>query len=470
MKIFLSTLVITILFFCNAFAQKLNTQSSLEKAIQQSVKKDKPIILIVSVPNMNVPQTTSNGTKINFTSAIDEAEVIDRINQNFIAYKTIMNDTSIRSILSKSAINSFPAYIFLRSNKEVFFKDYGNSTSKQRYFYMIDNALKALKEKPISELEREYLANKSDIQLLKNLIDTRKKLGQNNNAELIEEYVKSLKIDDFNNYQTVLYILEAGPHTDGNAFKFAYTNRKLIDSIYRMEPFAKRSTFNNFMINNTMNDAIKAKNIAKAQSAASFTRGTWSNDYIKGSKAYDSQMMRYYLAVKDTARYLQTATYHYDSYYMRIGADSIKKMEAAELKAMERRGLPATLNQNIVSKEKMDSLMKAKGANIITQSVVTVGPTSSSYANELNNAAYKFYETGTKNINHLTKAMIWSRRSIELHPISAYYDTLAHILYRLEYYEEAIKNQQLAIEKSKAENRDTKHLQDELKKMKARQI
>jgi len=469
MKNFFNTLIISILFFSSAFAQKLNTQSSLEKAIQQSVKKDKPIILIVSVSHMNAPQTT-NGAKIDFSSAMDDAEVIEKINQNFIAYKTLMNDTSIRSILSKSAISSFPAYIFLRSNKEVFFKDFGNSTAKQRYFSMIDNALKALKEKPLSELEREYAENKSDIQLLKNLIDTRKKLGQNNNAELIEDYVKSLKIDDFNNYQTVLYILEAGPHTDGNAFKFAHNNRKLIDSIYKKEPFAKRSAFNNFMINNTMNDAIKAKNIVKAQSAAAFTRGTWTNDYTKGAKAYDSQMMRYYLAVKDTTRYLQTATYHYDNYYMRIGADSIKKMEIAERKAMEKRGLPSTLNQNIVSKEKMDSLMKAKGASMITQSVVTVGPTSSSYANELNNAAYKFYETGTKNINHLTKAMIWSRRSIELNPISGYYDTLAHILYRLEYYEEAIKNQQLAIEKSKTENRDTKHLQEELKKMKARQI
>ncbi|KQR72572.1 hypothetical protein [Pedobacter sp. Leaf176] len=463
------TLVIAILFFSAVSAQKLNIQFTLEKAIQQSVKTDKPILLIVSVPHMNAP-LTSNGTKINFSSAIDDAEITEAINENFIAYKTIMSDTSIRSIMSKSAINSFPAYIFLRSNKEVFFKDYGNSTSKQRYLYMIENALKALKEKPISELEREYLANKSDNQLLKNLIDAKKKLGQNDNAELIEDYVKSLKIEDFNNYQTVLYILEAGPYTDGNAFKFAHTNRKIIDSIYRREPFAKRSAFNNFIINNTMSDAIKAKNLIKAQSAASFTRGTWTNDYMKGAKAYDTQMMRYYLAVKDTARYLQTATYHYDNYYMRIGADSIKKIEASDLKAMEKRGLPASLSQNIVLKDKMDSLMKAKGTNVITRSVVAVGPTSSSYANELNNAAYKFYETGTKNINHLTKAMIWSRRSIELNPISGYYDTLAHILYRLEYYEEAIKNQQLAIEKSKAENRDVKHLQEELKKMKARQI
>ncbi|WP_231463433.1 MULTISPECIES: hypothetical protein [unclassified Pedobacter] len=469
MKTKLTSLIFAILLSVNCLAQKLNTESTLAKAVEQSVKKVKPVLLIVSPPSITAP-VTPLGAKVDFSSAFDDAEIIKRINENFIAYKTVMTDTSIRSILSKSATSTFPAYIFLRSNKEVFFKDFGNSKSQSRYILMLDNALKAWKEKSLSELEQEYAADKNDVQLLKKLIDTRKKIGINNNAELIEDYVQNLKIEDFNNYQTVLYILEAGPHIDGNAFKFAHTNRKLIDSIYKREPFAKRSAINNFMINNTMNDAIKAKNLQKAQSAANFTRGTWTNDYVRGQKSFDTQMMRYYLAVKDTTRYLQTAIYHYDNYYMRIGADSIKRMEANERKAMEKRGLPSILNQNIVSKEKMDSLMKAKGATSYTQSVISVGPTSTSYANELNNAAYKFYEIGTKNINHLSKAMIWSRRSIELNPISGYYDTLAHILYRLEFYEEAIKNQKLAIEKSKAENRDSKHLQEELKKMKDRKI
>ncbi|WP_316735905.1 hypothetical protein [Pedobacter aquatilis] len=469
MKNFLSTLIIVILFTVNCFAQKLSTQSSLTKAFEQSIKKDKPVILIVSVPNVTAPQVP-NGTKIDFSSAFDDDEIVKRINENFIVYKTIMTDTSIRNILSKSAINTFPAYIFLRKNKEVFFKDFGNSPMKSRYTLMIDNALNAWKEKPVSEIEQEYLANKNDVQLLKKLIDARKKIGINNNAELIEAYVQNLKIGDFNDYQTVLYILEAGPHTDSNAYKYAFTNRKIIDSIYKKEPIQRRVNFNNFMINNTMNDAIKAKNIVKAQSAANFIRSTWNNDYLKAQKGYDTQMMRYYLAVKDTTRYLQTATYHYDNYYMRLSADSIRKTEAADRKAMEQRGIPGVSSQKIVSKEKMDSIMKARGATAVTQSFISVGPVSSNYANELNNAAYKFYETGTKNINHLTKAMIWSRRSIELNPISGYYDTLAHILYRLEYYEEAVKNQQIAIEKSKSENHDTRHLQEELKKMKSRKI
>ena len=155
---------------------------------------------------------------------------------------------------------------------------------------------------------------------------------------------------------------------------------------------------------------------------------------------------------------------------MNIGADSIKKIETKEREAMNKRNTSNIMGRNIVSKEKMDSLLKLKGTVKTTQTFITVGSASSSYATELNNAAWKFYETGTKNINYLTKAMIWSRRSIELNPIGGYYDTLAHLLYRLGYVEEAIKTQENAIEKSKLEGMNTNNLQIELKKMKARQI
>jgi tetratricopeptide (TPR) repeat protein len=458
------------LAYCNVtFAQKLNKSSSFNKALEQASKEGKTTLLVIN-PTPFTPPPNFKGVIPNFDIAFDDQEVIEKINENFIVYKTIYSDTTIRKILSKSTINTYPAYIFLHPNQDIYFRDFGHFSGKSRYLTMIDNALKASKEKSITELEKDYLANKNDQALIKKLIDIRKQTGINDNANLIEQYVNGLKIGDFNNYQTVLYILEAGPYADGNAYKLAFTNRKIIDSIYKTEPLQKRSSFNNFMINNTMNAAIKTKNAVKAQSAANFTRGTWSKDYQKGAKAYDQQMMRYYLAIKDTANYIGTAIYHYDSYYMRIGADSIKRIETSE-SAASKRVLPTGLNPNMISKEKMDSIMKAPGANKLLQSsYTTVGSTSSNYANELNNAAYKFYEIGTKNINHLTKAMIWSRRSLELNPISGYYDTLAHILYRMGYFEEAVKTQQEAIEKSKTEQRNPDRLKDELKKMKARVI
>ncbi|UKT64343.1 hypothetical protein [Pedobacter mucosus] len=451
-----------------SFAQKLNTTNSFAKAIELAKTNNKLILLIVNVSDVPRPSTL-NGVKVNFSSGLDLKEVIEKINENFIVYKTLRADTSIRSILSKSATQSFPAFLFLHPNKDLFFKDFGNSPNKSKYLTMIENALVVSKDKSLSDLEKDYIANKNDVLLLKKVIDSRKKVGISDNAELIEQYVNNLKIKDFSDYQTVLFILEAGPYADGQAYRLAFTNRKIVDSIYKNEAAQKRIDINKYIINNTMIAAIKTKNVLRAQSSANFTRNTWSKDYLKGQRAYSSEMLRYYLGVKDTANYLRNAGYHYDQYYMTLSADSIKKIEIKEHDAMMKRNV-ATMTKkfNLVSKERMDSLRKTPGIHKVTQTFTTLGSTSSTYATELNNAAWQFYLIGTKNINHLTKAMIWSRRSIELNPTGAFFDTLAHLLYRMNYVEEAIKTEEDAIEKYKLEGKDSELLKIELKKMKTR--
>ncbi|KQM67362.1 hypothetical protein ASE74_07835 [Pedobacter sp. Leaf216] len=456
------------LIYTSGIAQELKTSKSLKSALEQSSTAKKPVLLIVDVIGIPKPTNLPPNVKVNFKSGLEDQEVINSINENFVVYKTKMTDTTIRSILGKSNIRSFPAYVFLRANKEVFFKDFGNSPDKQKYTTLIDSALMAFKSESISDLETAFNADKNNNASLVKLIDARKKVGIMNNAELIEQYANNLKIGDFNNYKNVLYILEAGPYSDGNAYKLAYTNRKIVDSIYKTEPVQKRVAINNAIISNTMAEAAKNKNVAKAYAGANFARNTWTRDYRGGEKAYNNQILWYYSTVKDTTSYLKTASYFYDSFYMNISADSIKKIEIKEREAFTKTHFPTT--NNPVSKEKMDSLKKIPGKVIYTQSVTSFNSSSNSYANELNNAAWKFYETGTKNLNYLSKAMIWSRRSIELKPIAGYYDTLAHILYRMGYNEEAIKTQEIAIEKAKSEKTQTTQLESELKKIKAKTL
>ncbi|MBT2563682.1 hypothetical protein J7E50_05040 [Pedobacter sp. ISL-68] len=467
----LIALACVLLAVCTSgLAQELKTSKSLETALEQSFLSKKPVLLIINVTGISKPVNLPANVKVNFKSALEEPEVVNKIDENFIVYKTTMTDTNIRSIIREANIKSFPAFVFLRSNKDVFFKDFGNSTDQKKYISMINNALLASKEESISDMETKYNADKSNNVLLKKLIDTRKKLGITNNAQLIEQYANNLKIGDFNDYQNVLYILEAGPYSDGSAYKLAYTNRKIIDSLYRTELPQKRSAINNVIISNTIADAAKNKNTARAISAASFARNTWTKDYRRGDKAYNTQILWYYNTVKDTASYLRTASYFYDNFYMNVSADSIKKIEAKDREALTQKHIAFSPYKQTISKEKLDSLQKTAGAKVITQSFVSVGSPSNSYANELNNAAWKFYEIGTKNLNYLSKAMIWSRRSIELNPIPGYYDTLAHILYRLGYNEEAIKTQEMAIDKAKSEKTSTANLESELKKIKTKTL
>jgi tetratricopeptide (TPR) repeat protein len=222
-----------------------------------------------------------------------------------------------------------------------------------------------------------------------------------------------------------------------------------------------------------MQSAIKHKNINRAYVASSFARNVWGKNYIAGSKAEEYEMLYYYKSVKDTSRYFQRASSYYDNYYMKVSADSIKKMTSTrnELNLEQ-----AKKKAEAASKIKLDSIAKAGGKIISvlrdTFTVRTRISTGNSYASTLNNIAYEFYSTGTKNLTHLSKALIWSKRSIELEPKSEYYDTLAHIYYAMKIYNEANATQKTAVEIA----RTTKQIQKaeqyikELKKMEAKQL
>ncbi|KQC00360.1 hypothetical protein [Pedobacter sp. Hv1] len=446
MKIYLKlTLLLLLPFF--SFAQNLSDAKSYKQALQLATKKEKPLLLIIGA---NFPPEMAN--KIPANKAIQEEDVVKKIKDNFIVYETNGGDSTIRSIISTYRINSFPTFLFMHANQDVFHRDFGFSPTTHKYLAMLDLALTKSKEKSISTIEKEYLANKSDYTLLKRLIELKKKNGITNNAELIEQYVRGLRIDDFNDYQTVLFILEAGPYVDGEAFKLAYTNRKIVDSIFKKEPSQTRLNMNNYMINNTMLNAVKNKNVRQAQAGANFARNSWSRDYLKGNKSYGSQMLYYYSAIKDTTNYLRSAVQHYDTYYMNISADSIKKAEEKEKQVMLERNKPVFTTMPPISKEKRDSILKSNPQMVRrTESLIT-SVSSTSYATELNNIAYRFYATGTKNINYLTKAMIWSKRAIELSPTWGFYDTLAHLYYAMGIYNEALATQKIASDMAKAGN------------------
>ncbi|WP_129714336.1 hypothetical protein [Pedobacter sp. SYP-B3415] len=309
-----------------------------------------------------------------------------------------------------------------------------------KYHKMIDTALAVASLKPMSVYDAEYAAGKLDSAGLRQYIERRRALGISDNAALIESYVTHLRISDFNKYDQVLFILEAGPLTDSKAYQLANTNRAITKSIFEKEPLARRVAINNAIINNTMSSAIRHRNLGRAHSAANFTRITWSSDMRKGSQQQALKMLQYYSGVNDTASYLRHATYYYDDYYMKVGADSVKKAAREREQRSNYKTKPDTVYKIVEGKKVMQlQWMVSKAMPRPDDPGV--------FAAELNNAAYRFFETGTRNVNHLSKAMIWSKRAIELSPVEneTFYDTLAALLYRLGFYAEAESTQNLAV-------------------------
>ena len=159
-------------------------------------------------------------------------------------------------------------------------------------------------------------------------------------------------------------------------------------------------------------------------------------------------MISYYKGTSDTGAFIQHLLPYVDSYYMSITADSAKKekLRLAEKEAQNAQMLNRDYGRKVYAKR-------------------LVGTSA-----QLNNFAWDIYLSGTADFNCLTKALLWSRRSIEIEPRPAFYDTLAHILYRMQFFFEAEQMQRKAIKLAETEGSDAENLKKELKKIQERHL
>jgi hypothetical protein len=462
-----------LLFIASASnAQEIKFEKTLEKAKQLSKEKKLPLALILNIntPIEYFPENLRTSMDLNL-KGLNDVEVAKKFNDHFIVCKIdfspIELDSNINSLISTYRISQFPAFVFIDSKGGLFYKDFGNAPTPQKYLDMLQKAIDASKQKSIVDYDNQFKTGKYDAGFLKAYITKRMEMGLFNNSVLIELYVNFLRVVDLDDYNEVLFILKAGPLYFGKAYKLAYVNKSIFDSIYKTESIAVRSAINNSIIINSFEDAVASRSVTKASMVSSFVRGTWTNDFREGSKQASLKMIQYYQAVKDTNNYLQQASYFYDQYFMNIGVDSIKKLDAINKEKMDQ-----IFSMESKRATNFDSIKNSSGKIVTSQAQSSSFSirSGSSYATELNNAAWSFYQTGTKNTNYLTKALFWSKRSIEINPIAAYYDTLAHILYLLGFYSEAESTQEKAVEMAKQAKMDVKKMQEDLNKMKQKTL
>lgn len=423
------------------FSQKIDYEKTFSIAKEKSIQQNKVLFLnIVLSPTIALSANIKD---------ITIKEVVEKYNEDFINYKGDQSMPEMREIISKYRVTIFPALIFFDSKGSLLYQSYGTSTTADKYLILAKTVNNLSKEKSLKDYDLEYKNGAYDKEFLKNYIDRRVKAGITNNWILADKYVDFLKVSELEQYNEVLFILNCGPLAYGKAYKLATLNSKLIDSIYKTEPENICVAFNNRIINNTMAYAISSKSLPWANAASNFTRVSWGKNYLEAQKASSLKMIQYYLAIKDTTNYLRQAIYFYDQNYMRLTKDSIEKKNSREFE---------------IAKANAEEIAKKNQSK--TTSFITTKTNFDDIGIQLNNAAFQFYLTGTKNPTYINKAVEWSKRSIEINPIYGFYDTLAHLLYRLDYFAEAEFNQQKAIDLAKSKSIDIKNLKEELFKMK----
>jgi hypothetical protein len=455
------TLLLSILLVKASFSfAQINYQKDLNGALKKASETKQPLFI-------NIGATKKLPNK----SGIDNPDVVQFYNKNFVNYAVSLPNAEALSFMRKYQLKIFPAYLYLDQNGVLIVKGARSSSASKLYLDLANQALNKLSSNSsLGDYEAKYKAGALSKDFLKEYIILRQQLGMYDNAKLIDEYVNFLTVASFNDYDEVLFILNAGPFTNGKAYKLSFTNPKIRDSIYKTRPSREKAEINKRIIQNTQNEAIATKNPTTAYSLSNFARGSWGKNYAAGNKQSTYLMLDYYKAVKDTANFYRQAQYYYDEYYMKISPDSIKKLAKKEQDIKD--SLTASIKKYMLARKNVE----AKSSGPITKytySKISASGTINNVAKTLNNASWDYYILGTRNSTHLTKALLWSKRAIEIAPIPEYYDTMAHIFYRMQLYDEALLNQNKAIEmlsRQKNSNDRLSTLKAEAEKMKQRKL
>ncbi|MEJ7560574.1 MAG: hypothetical protein WKF66_19850 [Pedobacter sp.] len=443
-------------------------QISFEKDYAAALKKarlSKTPLFIYITPDGRIPAAS-------YTSGINLPEVVKFYNEHFTSLRMPMASPETRELTSKYQINRYPCYLFLDTNENLLFRKFNNDPQAKFYLDLGKEVLERLDTKTsMYHYEQRYANGQLEKGSLKDYIELRQEIGTTNNASLVEEYVKLLKIGDLDNPEEILFILRAGPFAYGKAYSYAFSNNKLANETFMALPIQERIEINNAISENSLNEAIVRRDIQLAQQVSNFARRIHT-DYREGERQAAWKMLYYYKAIKDTTNFFRSAINYNDTYFMTVSVDSAKKAKAENQKNIDMIKSFGKTKRKVVKTAPPVSTDQQK-VTVVTKRIITVIDNGNNVSNFLNTAAWDFYELGTKNINYLSKALLWSKRSIEMDPVPAYYDTLAHIFYRMGLFDEAILNQKKCIELTEKQpgiNFSIVNYKSELIKMKERRL
>jgi tetratricopeptide (TPR) repeat protein len=422
----------------SSFAQ-ISYQNSYTEALKKAAASKKPVFVHAGISRRILDMKVR--------SFADDPKIATFFNKNFVNYMIPSDSPEFPDYLNRYTTSIYHALFFFSPKGELLFKAPHAARSTDEFLTYGQEALKVFKSgKSLAYYEQRDKAGMLSIPEFKEYVNMRIQSGIFDNADIAERYVTHLTVGQLDNYQEVLFILKAGPVAYGKAYKLAYTNQKLVDSIYKNEPEGDRIEINNRIISNTLNTAIATKNYSMLNNLSNFIQAIHGRNYRQASEQVTLKSLEFYKAVNDTSNYFSTASHHYDQTYMRQNVDSLKKLAVKNQEAKdEMNASMAKVKARAVSQPKPPVQPGKTVTSIVTRTFV-VSETNSRTANALNSIAWDFYTMGTRNMSHLTKAMQWSMRSIEIDPDPAYYDTLAHIFYRMRLYDEAILNQNKAVE------------------------
>jgi len=441
------------LFFCVLFlicTMAVNAQVKFENfdsfdAMKKKAAKESKLIFVQSYSDDC--QQCDKLAEI----SLSNSKLKEKYNANFISAKIKPSQNFFSSVKDSALFKSPTGSFYFNSHGDLLLRYYSTTDSPYKYLELADLAIKRSgKMNELLSVEKEYKSTKvKSPEFIRKYISISKEFDRNVDFA-VEDYFRQLPIDSIYNKSIIRLILEQGLPLSTHASQLIYNNSSQdIDSVWNTIDYGKRGEINRKVITLTESIAIRTKNKNLANQLSIFIREIYGKDYHKAYFYSNRMLLNFYKSIKDSKQYLSLSNNWIFS-LMNVSNDTLAKWDIKEQQ------LSAFSNREVRRYSKI----------------------SCEYASQLNNIAWSYYEMVT-DLEDLAKALKWEKRALEINSEvckpknndnSAFLDTYAHLLYKMNQFDEAISWEKKAVEARKNAGYNSNQLEKELEKMQSRTI
>lgn len=380
------------------------------------------------------------------------------LSEHFVCGMVQLDPDDFNHTLQKKFYVNNPMYLFMDSDGFPLLRHNKPITEGDTLIQLIDSARTVAKGETMGKLMAQYKKGIRSRAVLTKLLEHYQKFDLYTDQRILNDYISLLTVRELNNFETVVFLLSAGPVYNGQIYQLARTNHKMVDSLYATLPLSRRQEINGRINRQTFREALDKKDFSLAQNLGYSVSRSWSSNYLRAQIGRDFYPMEYSRVFRDTAAYIMRARNYYNGFFYRVESDSLAKLDFANERGIRIRGQHQTLDsaENVRFKQWWE-----KNSNRYNVQ----------RALNLSYGARQLLDFGRDNPEVLFDAIRWQQKAILLRPgRRQYHHTLAELLYCVGFYTEAEAEQQEAVNLSKKDKARHQRMRDVLKQIKDRSL
>ncbi|MES2516810.1 MAG: thioredoxin family protein [Bacteroidota bacterium] len=370
-------------------------------------------------------------------------EVIQKMNANFINFKIDSEKGEGPDLARKFDVSAYPFLVWVDKNQNVLLTDAGYMPVNE-FLKSVDNALNQYREGRLEDYATQYRAGKRDANFLADFINKRHAMVMDN-RELVEQYLLAIPTTEETSEKTLKLLSE-------NTFTL---NGKAIELLQNQAVFKKYGISTLETVSTTMmeyfRNALRTKNLDLLEKLAGLNLKL---NPVEAGRQNERYRMEFYKSTNNTPKYLETAQNLADKYLMNISKEELNKQNLTHFQEFMLPYRTGKQDSVKIGKVRFDAMKKLHSRYA-----------SINFASDLDGLAEEFY----KNVSEkavLQKAIMWAKRANEIDETPDYWNTYAHLLYKMGIKSEAIAAEEKALNLAKTLKGLTFKYEEALAKMK----